>query len=84
MSGQQVLDRYSLEMRSKVLDVAAALDRIDGAEAGRSVAGDPRLANLQAAIRVLLDGEPGRAARVQMIFSDAYEPDWKRPLAGRS
>lgn len=79
MTADQVLDRYFLEMRCKVMDVAAALDRMDRA-GGTSAAGDDaRLRNLHEAIRVLLDGEPRRADRIQMIFSDAYHADWKRP-----
>lgn len=74
-----VLDRYFPEMRAKVLDVAAALDRLDRAEGAARAKADPRLAKLQRAIGFLLDGQNDRATRVLMEFSDAYEPNWSRP-----
>ena len=78
-----VLDRYFLEMRAKVLDVAAALDRIErAAEPGRA-ADDERMAKLRQAMKILLDGQGDRAARVLMTFSDAYQPGWPRPAKRR-
>jgi hypothetical protein len=80
MSAQQVLERTFLDMRCKVLDLAAALDRFDEATGAAPLRQeDARVRNLEMAIRALLDHEPGRAERVQMIFSDAYEPKWERP-----
>ncbi|MEP0841263.1 MAG: hypothetical protein HRF43_00970 [Phycisphaerae bacterium] len=79
MPAEAVLDRYFLDMRAKVLDVAATLDRIDRADGSRTVRRDGRLGQLREAIGVLLSDEGDRAARVQMIFSDPYEPNWPRP-----
>jgi hypothetical protein len=72
----QVLNRYFLEMRCKVLEVAASLDRMDRAESAGNGAVDPRVKKLQQAVGVLLDPGPGRAERVQMIFSRDYDPNW--------
>jgi hypothetical protein len=74
-----VLDRYFLEMRSKVLDVAAALDRIERAAEPQRSAADARMAKLRQAVEILLDARPDRAARVLAIFSDPYDPKWPRP-----
>jgi hypothetical protein len=79
MPAEAVVDRYFLEMRAKVLDVAAALDRIERAENADGVRGDDRLVKLRKAIGILLDDEPSRAARVLMTFSDPYDPNWPRP-----
>ena len=79
MRADAVVHRYFLEMRAKVLDVAAALDRIERAEGVEHLRHDERLAKLRSAIEVLLDDQPNRAERVLMIFSDPYEPDWPRP-----
>ncbi len=79
MTAEQVLDRYFLEMRCKVLDVAAALDRIERAAGGAAVLQDPRVDRLKKATQVLFDARPDRAQRVLMIFSDEYEPAWPRP-----
>ncbi len=79
MPAAAVLDRYFLEMRCKVLDVAAALDRIEQATHAQPAMRDSRLVKLRQAISVLLDEQSDRATRVQMIFSDPYEPKWERP-----
>lgn len=73
----RVLDQFLLDTRSRVLDVAAALDRL-GRGTG-SADGDPRVEQLRRAVQVLLGPETGRAERVQQIFSLPYDPDWTRP-----
>ena len=71
----KVLDAHFLEARSKLLDLAALLDRINrggGLE-------DPRLARIRQALEVLHDESGGRAERIQQIFSLDYDPAWERP-----
>ncbi len=64
-----VLDDAFLRMRERCLSLAADLDRIGRAAGGQSVLeSDPRLLQLRQALGSL--EEPGRAERVQMIFSD--------------
>ena len=73
------LDAWFLEVRSKLLDLAGALDRIGrGAGAGEAEA-DPRLAKVRQALEVLHDETPGRAERVQLILSLEYDPAWELP-----
>ena len=76
MTREQVINRYFLEMRCKVLEVAASLDRVDRAEPAGNGSDDPRLEKLRRAVRVLLDSGPGRAEKVQQIFSREYDPNW--------
>lgn len=58
-------------MRWRCLSLAADLDRIERAEGGRQLlSNDPRLTTLREALKVLLQNEPDRAAKVQMVFSD--------------
>jgi hypothetical protein len=64
-----------LPIRSKLLEVAAALDRID--RDGNSLAGDRRRTQIQAAIQILLRPEDDRAEQLQLIFSRPYENDWQ-------
>ena len=72
-----VLERYFLEARCKLLDVAAILDRVDR---GGGAAGDPRLENIRRALAILQEpGDADRAEKVQQVFSLPYEPDWQRP-----
>lgn len=78
LDAAKTLDREFLNIRANLLIVAAALDRID---AGGQPPSDPRLALVQKAIGVLAEPSPDRAARVQMVFSDAYEAGWPRPTA---
>lgn len=75
-----VVDREFLPARAQVLAVAATLDRLDRAGVGP----DERLDQLRRALEELVSAEPGRAARVQMIFSDAYEEGWRESFRGRS
>ena len=82
MSYQQVLDRYFLEMRCKVLDVAAALDRLNRANGAKRSPVDRRLAQLDEAIGVLSRADSGRAETIQQIFSLPYDAEWPRPTVG--
>jgi hypothetical protein len=75
----KALDNYFLEARSKLLDLAAILDRIGRGRDGASVEEEPRLARIRQALEVLLDRSGGRAERVQRIFSLDYDPAWERP-----
>ena len=66
MKRQQVLDLYFLEARSKLIDLAAFLDRADRAE-GKE---DFRLGSFRRALKILSQRKPGRARRVLIAFSD--------------
>ena len=74
-TGSEVFDQEFLSMRAKLLEVAAALDRVN--RAGGSLAADPRRTRVQAAIQVLLRPEDDRAEQLQLIFSRPYEDDWR-------
>lgn len=82
-SAPQVLDRVYLEVRCKLLDVAACLDRIERAEGSDGLDGDPRLKQLGDAIAILQQRGADRAERVQLLFSDAYVPGWNRAGNGK-
>jgi hypothetical protein len=73
---KQVLERDFLGSRCRLVDLAAALDRIDRAPG--SAADDPRLSQIQAALAILADGQPDRAERVQMLLSLPYRPNWRQ------
>lgn len=71
LSRQQVIDRYFLEHRQKVIDLAAFLDRLERAAPSHSEANnDPRIAALHRALDILRDGKPQRARRVLESLSD--------------
>lgn len=76
-TGAQVLDDRHLEIRARILELAAELDRVDR---GGGATKDPRMDLIHSGIRILLDGPPSaKAEKVQLLFSDAYEPGWKIP-----
>ena len=71
----ELLEREFLEVRAKLLQVAATFDRMDRADG--SVAGDPRMKGLHQAVDILLSDSPDRAEQIQLLFSRAYEDDWR-------
>jgi len=71
----QIMDREFLETRAKLLELAAALDRLDRAQG--SVADDFRSQRIQQALSVLADDEADRAAQIQLIFSLPFHTDWR-------
>jgi hypothetical protein len=75
-SKAEVLNRDFLEVRSRVLDLAAALDRLDRAPRSGAETPDSRLAQLRQALEALLEPGPGRAETIQRIFSLDYDSDW--------
>ena len=79
MTRQQILDLYFMDARSKLIDIAAFLDRVDRAE------GEPdfRLAAFRKALECLHRGEPDRAKSVLDSLSDpTTEPIEKAPGKG--
>lgn len=78
LTAPTALDAYFLEARSRLLDVAAILDRIDRGTG--STKGDPRIEKIRAALAALADASTGRAERIQTIFSLPYEAGWPIPM----
>jgi hypothetical protein len=77
-TARDVFDLEFLPVRAKLLEVAAALDRIERSEG--SVENDPRRTQIQAAVQVLLRPEDDRAEQIQLIFSRPYDHDWRENL----
>ena len=75
LDAPEVLDREFLEIRAKLLQIAAALDRIGRADG--STEGDQRLRQIEQALDVVASSQPDRAQRLQMIFSLTYDEDWR-------
>ena len=72
-----ILDHDFLEIRHRILDIAAAFDRIGSAAQSADALADPRMERIYAAMQILSEPEAGRADRVQMTFSRPYDPDWR-------
>ncbi len=66
-----VVDRYFIEHRAKLIDLAAYLDRVERSAPRAGAEGeDFRHEALIAALAILTDGRPERARRVLEHFSD--------------
>ena len=81
MNSNQILDREFLEIRAKILEVAAALDRIERADG--EVSNDSRMALIADAINVIAQqqSDPIRAEKIQLLFSRAYDEKWLEEFA---
>ncbi len=69
MTRGQVVDEYFIENRTRLLDVAAFLDRLDRTD-NESGEDDFRIDAFRDALSVLCSRAPGRVREIQMIFSD--------------
>ena len=72
-----IMDRDFLTTRGRLLDVAAALDRVDQAPETPGTPPDRRMAQLRLAVEALLEPGPGRVETIQRIFSREYDPQWR-------
>ena len=80
MNSQQVLDREYLEIRGKILEVAASLDRLE--RAAGDVAQDPRMALMHQGLQIALQSNDvqgdSRAKQIQLLFSREYADSWRQ------
>ncbi len=76
-TASEVLQREFLPLRGKLIEVAAALDRLARAEG--ALADDPRMAQVRRSLEILAGAAEGadRAEQVQMAFSLPYDPHWR-------
>ncbi len=70
LSRKQLTDLYFLEMRAKLIDVSAFLDRLDRARDAEAPTDDFRLEAMRRACQELLSRQAGRTERIQLCFSD--------------
>ncbi|MDQ3813702.1 MAG: hypothetical protein M3347_07100 [Armatimonadota bacterium] len=69
LTQKELIDAYFIENRTKLLDLAAFLDRLDRTEES---SGEPdfRMEAFREALQVLCDTGSTRVEHIQMIFSD--------------
>ena len=67
LSRKDVVDEYFIENRTRVLEIAAFLDRLDRAGAGSS---DFRMRAFGEALSILANGGSDRLLQVQRLLSD--------------
>ncbi len=76
-NASEILQREFLPLRGKLIEVAAALDRL--ARADGSLANDPRIEQVRRSLEILSGTAQGsdRAEGIQMVFSTPYDPGWR-------
>jgi hypothetical protein len=79
LDSHEVLNREFLEIRARLLQVAASLDRMD--RAAGSVRGDARLQGIQRCLEILQGPGADRAEQIQLVFSRPYDADWMATFA---
>ena len=77
LTAARFVDRESLQIRCRLIEIAAALDRIDAGIASDATGADPRVQRIHEAIHLLADDQADRARRIQMLFSLPYDRDWR-------
>ena len=76
MTSAEILEREFFEIRAKILEIAAAFDRLDRAIG--NVSDDSRLKLVEEALRVLQQVDrQDRAEQIQLIFSREYNDQWQ-------
>lgn len=76
VSPTQVLTREFLDIRARILETAAAFDRL--ARSGENLESDPRWLQIRAALDILQHGSTDLAEKVQLVFSINYDPEWRQ------
>ena len=79
LDAPEILNRVYLDIRAKLLEVGASLDRLDRAEG--SVQDDPRLQRIRQALAILAADQSDRAEKIQLLCSLPFETGWRKSLA---
>lgn len=75
MTSGEVLDREYLEIRAKILQLAASFDRLDRADG--DVSSDDRSDLIRKGLEILQSSDDNRAEQIQLLFSREYEDVWR-------
>ncbi len=72
-TAEELLEIYFLDMRSALLETAAAMDRIQRSENEGDMMDDPRVQKLNGAFEILKSGNPDRVEQILRLLSDSME-----------
>jgi hypothetical protein len=78
MNTGSIFDQEFLPLRAKLLEIAAALDRLDRSDGWPKA--DSRSNQICAAIQALLATGGDRAVQIQLVFSRPYDEAWRDNL----
>jgi phage-related protein len=76
-TSKEILESNFLEIRSRILELAAALDRIERAGSPEDL---PLWKQIHQGLDHLQTGQKNRAERIQLLFSRPFEADWPSKL----
>jgi hypothetical protein len=82
-TANSILDEKFLDVRAKLLEVAADFDRIDrAAENGDALSGRSleRRQRLDEATQIVLSDGSDRAERLQVLFSRPFDESWRSEM----
>ena len=80
MNSPEILEREFFEIRAKILEIAAAFDRLDRSTG--DVSEDARLKLIEESLQVLQQlNREDRAEQVQLIFSREYNDQWREEFS---
>jgi hypothetical protein len=84
-NAEQIVEQEFLQMRAKILEIAAFFDRLEAdstkqAGAATSSVSQERLKLLRAGCDLLLDSESDKAARVQLLLSRKFDEQWRQTM----
>jgi hypothetical protein len=78
LTTRQIIDEYFIENRTRLLDVAAFLDRLERSADGRPAGEDFRMEAFDRALCVLSAKGSSKMEQIQLVFSDpTIEPKEK-------
>lgn len=77
LNASEMLDREFLQVRCRLIEMAASLDRIDRADGLPGPDQINRLEQLKNAARLLTEDRSNRAERLQLAFSDPHDDIWQ-------
>ncbi len=72
----EIVEREFLELRARLLDLAASLDRIRRAEGPP----DERMRVFESGLSILLDDTEDKARRIQELYSRQYSDRWREQM----
>ena len=72
-TSHEILDREFLEIRAKLLELAASFDRLQRGSGEL----DERIRRIEEGLEILSDPAGDKAQRVQLLFSREFSANWR-------
>ena len=72
----QILDREFLELRARLLELAASFDRMERAD--ENCNGDRRMELIIKGLAILSNDSENKAPQIQQLFSREYSSSWRQ------